>query len=193
MGQQFRTSLVVLVGMTLLTGVAYPLAVTLLGQTLFPRPANGSLVVRDGQPVGSDLIGQPFSKPEYFWGRLSATTPVPYNAASSSGSNFGPQHPDLVKNAKERLDALRSADPTAEAIPVDLVTASGSGLDPHVSPAAAEVQVRRVAAARKMPADDVRRLVALHTEGRQFGVLGEPRVNVLALNLALDGLARQSP
>lgn len=191
--QYLRTSVVVLVGMTLLTGVMYPLAVTLLGQTLFPRPANGSLVVRDGQPVGSDLIGQPFSKPEYFWGRLSATAPVAYNAAASSGSNFGPRHPDLVKNAKERLDALRSADPAVEAVPVDLVTASGSGLDPHVSPAAAEVQVRRVAAARKMPADDVRRLVALHTEGRQFGVLGEPRVNVLALNLALDGLARQSP
>lgn len=191
--QYLRTSVVVLVGMTLLTGVVYPLAVTLLGQTLFPRPANGSLVVRDGQPVGSDLIGQPFSKPEYFWGRLSATAPVAYNAAASSGSNFGPRHPDLVKNAKERLDALRSADPAVEAVPVDLVTASGSGLDPHVSPAAAEVQVRRVAAARKMPADDVRRLVALHTEGRQFGVLGEPRVNVLALNLALDGLARQSP
>lgn len=191
--QYLRTSVVVLVGMTLLTGVVYPLAVTLLGQTLFPRPANGSLVVRDGQPVGSDLIGQPFSKPEYFWGRLSATAPVAYNAAASSGSNFGPRHPDLVKNAKERLDALRSADPAVEAVPVDLVTASGSGLDPHISPAAAEVQVRRVAAARKMPADDVRRLVALHTEGRQFGVLGEPRVNVLALNLALDGLARQSP
>lgn len=193
MWQHLRTSLVVLGVMTLVTGVLYPLAVTLLAQTLFPRPANGSLVVRDGRAVGSDLIGQPFSKPEYFWGRLSATGPVPYNAAASSGSNFGPRHPDLARNAAERIDALRSADPTVETIPADLVTASGSGLDPHISPAAAEVQVQRVAAARKMAAEDVRRLVALHTEDRQFGVLGEPRVNVLALNMALDALTRKSP
>ncbi len=193
MWQQLRTSLVVLGIMTLLTGVVYPLAVTLLGQTLFPRPANGSLVVRDGQSVGSDLIGQPFSKPEYFWGRLSATSPVPYNAASSSGSNFGPQHPDLAKNANERIDALRSVDPTIEMIPVDLVTASGSGLDPHISPTAAALQVQRVAAARKMTVEEVRRLVALHTEERQFGILGEPRVNVLALNQALDALTLKSP
>jgi K+-transporting ATPase ATPase C chain len=193
MWQHLRTSLVVLGVMTLVTGVLYPLVVTLLAQTLFPRPANGGLVVRDGQSVASELIGQPFSKPEYFWGRLSATGPVPYNAAASSGSNFGPRHPDLAKNAKERIDALRAADPTPGTIPVDLVTASGSGLDPHISPAAAEVQVKRVAAARKMADDDVRRLVALHTDGRQFGVLGEPRVNVLRLNLALDALVRPSP
>jgi potassium-transporting ATPase KdpC subunit len=192
MWQHLRTSLIVLVGMTLLTGGVYPLVVTLFSQTLFPGPANGSLVVRDGRPVGSDLIGQPFSKPEYFWGRLSATSPVPYNAASSSGSNFGPRHPDLAKNAKERIDALRSADPGIDAVPVDLVTASGSGLDPHLSPSAAEVQIWRVAAARKIAVEEVRRLVAVHTEGRQFGVLGEPRVNVLALNLALDARAQKA-
>ena len=146
---------------------------------------------RNGQPVGSEQIGQPFSKPEYFWGRLSATSPVPYNAASSSGSNFGPLHPDLAKNAKDRIDALRKYDPSIDAVPVDLVTASGSGLDPHISPAAAEVQVRRVAAARKMTEEEVRAVVRRHTEPRQFGLLGEPRVNVLTLNLALDaGAAR---
>jgi K+-transporting ATPase ATPase C chain len=191
--QHLRSSLIVLGLMTLLTGGLYPLAVTLLGQAVFPRQANGSQIARDGRPVGSELVGQPFTKPEYFWGRLSATGPVPYNAAASSGSNFGPRHPDLAKNAKERIDALRAADPTVETIPVDLVTASGSGLDPHVSPAAAEAQVRRVAAARKMSEDDIRRLVARHTDGRQFGVLGEPRVNVLALNLALDAHAGKAP
>ena len=193
MWNHLRTSLVVLGIMTVLTGGVYPLVVTLLGQTLFPRSANGSLVARDGQSVGADLIGQPFSKPEYFWGRLSATSPVPYNAASSSGSNFGPLHPDLAKSASERIDALRSADPTTGTAPVDLVTASGSGLDPHISPPAAALQVQRVAAARKMAVDDVRRLVALHTEERQFGILGEPRVNVLALNLALDDITRKQP
>lgn len=181
-----RTSLAVLGVMTLLTGVIYPLAVTLLAQTLFPGPANGSVVILNGQPAGSNLIGQPFSKREYFWGRLSETGPVPYNAAASSGSNFGPRHPDLAKNAKDRIDALRKDDPDVGAVPVDLVTASGSGLDPHISPAAAEVQVRRVAVARNMTEEDVRAIVRAHTEPRQFGILGEPRVNVLALNLALD-------
>lgn len=190
MWNHLRTSFVVLGVMTLLTGVVYPLAVTLLAQSLLPGPANGSIVARNGQPAGSDLIGQPFSKPEYFWGRLSATGPVPYNAAASSGSNYGLRHPDLAKNARERIDALRAADPTVGAVPVDLVTASGSGLDPHIGPAAAEVQVRRVAAARKLTEADVRALVQAHTEPRQFGVLGEPRVNVLALNLALDGRTR---
>jgi K+-transporting ATPase ATPase C chain len=190
MWTHLRPAAVVLAGLTLLTGVAYPLAVTLLARGLFPGPANGSLVARDGRPVGSDQIGQPFSKPEYFWGRLSATGPVPYNAAASSGSNFGPRHPDLAKNATARLDALRAGDPTVGAVPVDLVTASGSGLDPHVSPAAAEVQVRRVAAARKLTEDEVRAAVRVHTAPRQFGVLGEPRVNVLALNLALDAMPR---
>jgi K+-transporting ATPase ATPase C chain len=187
-----RASLVVLGLMTLLTGVVYPLALTVLAQTLFPGPANGSIVARNGQPVGSDLIGQPFSKPEYFWGRLSATSPLPYNAAASSGSNFGPRHPDLAKNAQGRIDELRKYDPTVGVVPVDLVTASGSGLDPHISPAAAAVQMKRVAAARKMTVEEVQRLVALHTEGRQFGVLGEPRVNVLRLNLALDSHSRTS-
>jgi K+-transporting ATPase ATPase C chain len=189
MWHHLRTSLVVLGIMTLLTGVVYPLAVTLLARTLFPGPANGSLVVRNGRPVGSEQVGQPFSKPEYFWGRLSATSPVPYNAAASSGSNFGPRHPDLAKNARERIDALRKYDPTVGAVPVDLVTASGSGLDPHISPAAAGVQVRRVAAARNMTEEEVRALVRVHTEPRQFGLLGEPRVNVLTLNLALDARA----
>lgn len=186
MWNHLRTSFVVLGGLTLLTGVVYPLAVTLLAQTLFPGPANGSLIAHNGRPVGSEQIGQPFSKPEYFWGRLSATGPVPYNAAASSGSNFGPQHPDLVRNAQGRIDALRKSDPTIGAIPVDLVTASGSGLDPHISPAAAEAQIRRVAAARMLSEDTVRAMVTAHTEHRQFGILGEPRVNVLALNLALD-------
>jgi K+-transporting ATPase ATPase C chain len=190
MWNHLRTALVVLGVMTLLTGVAYPLAVTLLAQALFPGPAAGSVVTRDGTALGSALVGQPFSKPEYFWGRLSATGPVPYNAAASSGSNFGPRHPDLAKNAKDRIDALKSADPTVESVPVDLATASGSGLDPHVSPAAAEVQVRRVAAARKLTEEQVRSLVQSHTESRQFGLLGEPRVNVLALNLALDAIPR---
>ena len=189
MWSQLRAAFVVLVLMTLLTGVAYPLAVTLVAQGLFPGPANGSLVARDGAPAGSELVGQPFGKPEYFWGRLSATSPVPYNAAASSGSNFGPRHPDLAKNAKDRIDAIRKYDPTVGAVPVDLVTASGSGLDPHISPAAAEVQVRRVAAARKLSEDEVRALVRAHTEPRQFGLLGEPRVHVLALNLALDAAA----
>ncbi len=180
------TSVVVLFLMTLVTGVLYPLAVTLLAQAVFPSQANGSMIDRGGKPVGSSQVGQPFSQPRYFWGRLSATGPVPYNAAASAGSNFGPSHPDLVKNAQSRIDALRQADPAVGAVPVDLVTASGSGLDPHLSPAAAEVQVRRVAAARKRSEDVVRKLVRAHTEDRQFGVLGEPRVNVLTLNLALD-------
>ncbi|QDU22381.1 potassium-transporting ATPase subunit KdpC [Urbifossiella limnaea] len=191
MWHHLRTSLVVLGVMTLLTGVVYPLVVTVLAQTLFRGPANGSLIAHDGRPAGSELIGQPFAKPEYFWGRLSATSPVPYNAVASSGSNFGPQHPDLAKNARGRIDDLRKYDPTVGAVPVELVTASGSGLDPHISPAAAEVQVRRVAAARNMTEEAVRALVRAQTEPRQFGLLGEPRVNVLTLNRALDaGAAR---
>lgn len=186
MWNHLRTSCIVLGAMTLLTGIAYPLAITLLAQTLFPREANGGIVERGGQPVGSERIGQSFSKAEYFWGRLSATSPVPYNAAASSGSNFAPGHPDLAKNARDRIDALQALDPSIRSVPVDLVTASGSGLDPHISPAAAEVQVRRVATARKLTEEIVREYVRKHTEPRQFGILGEPRVNVLALNLALD-------
>jgi K+-transporting ATPase ATPase C chain len=177
--------------MTLLTGVAYPLLVTAVAQAVFPVRANGSVVTDGEREVGSELVGQPFSRPEYFWGRLSATSPSPYNAAASTGSNYGPLHPDLTRNAAARLDSLRQIDPAISHVPVDLVTASASGLDPHISPAAAEVQVKRVAAARKMPEEQVRALVQRHTEPRQFGVLGEPRVNVLMLNLALDAAARQ--
>jgi potassium-transporting ATPase KdpC subunit len=193
MWNHLRTSLIVLAAMTLVTGVVYPLVVTLLAQTLLPEQANGSLIVRNGQPVGSTLIGQPFSKPEYFWGRLSATGPVPYNAAASSGSNFGPRHPDLAKNAQSRIEELRKYDPTVGTIPIDLVTASGSGLDPHISIAAAAIQIRRVAISRKVTEEEIRRLVTLNTQERQFGVLGEPRVNVYLLNVALDELTQKSP
>lgn len=192
MWQPFRTSVILLGAFTLLTGVAYPLAITAISQLAFPRRANGSIVERDGRAVGSVLIGQPFSKPEYFWGRLSATSPMPYNAAASGGSNFGPMHPDLAKNAKARIDALRSFDSTLESIPVDLATASASGLDPHISPAAAAIQVNRVAKARKMTTDEVQRLVDQNTQGRTFRVFGEPSVNVLLLNLALDAETRKS-
>jgi K+-transporting ATPase ATPase C chain len=189
MKEAFRTAAVFLAVLTLLTGVVYPVAVTLVAQAAFPSQANGSLIVRDGKAVGSTLIGQPFSRPEYFWGRPSATSPVPYNAAASSGSNLGPLNPALADNVRARIDALRAADPALKAVPVDLVTASGSGLDPHISPAAAEAQVPRVARARGLSEDRVRQLVVKHTAGPQFGVLGEPSVNVLTLNLELDGAA----
>lgn len=189
--QQLRISIILLALMTVLTGGVYPAIVTIIAQTVFPDQANGSLIVANSQVVGSDLIGQPFSRPEYFWGRLSATTPMPYNAASSSGSNLGPLHPDLVKNAQGRLDELREADPDVKHVPVDLVTSSASGIDPHISPAAAEIQVHRVAKARQMSEDDVRTLVLRHTAGRQFGILGEPVVKVLPLNLDLDQAQRK--
>jgi len=183
-----RQSIAMLALMTALTGIAYPLVVSGLAQLVFPRTANGSVIEHDGKPVGSALIGQPFSDPRYFWSRPSATTPFAYNAASSVGSNLGPTNPALTDAVKQRIDALRAADPgNAAPVPVDLVTASGSGLDPHISPASAEYQVARVARVRGISADAVRKLVAGATEGRQLGVLGEPRVNVLALNLALDG------
>jgi potassium-transporting ATPase KdpC subunit len=185
---QLRPAVVILLLLTVVTGVAYPLVVTGIAQAVFPAQANGSLILRNGRVVGSALIGQPFVDPGYFWGRLSATAPFGYNGAASSGSNFGPLNPALHVAAKARIDALREADPGNPApIPVDLVTASASGLDPHVSPAAAIYQVRRVARARGLDEATVRRLVEQHTEGRQWGVLGEPRVNVLALNLALAG------
>ena len=183
-----RQSIAMLALLTLVTGLAYPLAVTGLAQLLFAHAANGSVIERDGKPVGSALIGQPFSEPRYFWGRPSATSPFADNSAASSGSNLGPTNSALADAVRQRVEALRAADPGNGApVPVDLVTASGSGLDPHISPAAAEYQVARVARARGMPVESVRKLVAGATEGRQLGVLGEPRVNVLALNLALDG------
>ncbi len=186
MKEAFHTSLLMLAMMTGLTGVLYPLAITALARVAFPHQARGSLVVQDGQAVGSSLIGQSFSRPGYFWGRPSATSPIPYNAASSGGSNLGPLNPSLKGNVASRIGSLRHADPSIGQLPVDLVTSSGSGLDPHISPAAAEVQVPRVAKARGKSEDEIRRLIALHTEGRQLRLLGEPRVNVLYLNLALD-------
>jgi K+-transporting ATPase ATPase C chain len=189
MTKQLRPAIVALIILTVVTGVFYPLVVTGIAQLVFPSQANGSLIVKDGQAVGSALIGQPFDDPKYFWGRLSATGPFPYNSAASSGSNLGPINQNLMAAVQARIDALKAADPQNTApIPVDLVTASGSGLDPHISPAAAEYQVRRVAQARGLSDDQVRQVVTQFTEGRTLGILGEPRVNVLQLNLALDGL-----
>lgn len=209
MWTQLRTALLSLLSLTLLTGVAYPLVMTGVAQAAFPHQANGSLIERDGKAIGSELIGQPFDDPKYFWGRLSATSPA-YNAGASSGSNLGPTNPAVADAARERIQALHDAEaagaspnrvaatgehpaePSAEMdttpVPIDLVTASGSGLDPHVSPAAALYQVRRVARARGLDEPTVRHLVEAHVEGRLLGFLGEPRVNVLELNLALDRL-----
>jgi len=187
---QFRAAFVALVLFTVITGVVYPLAVTGLSQVLFPRQANGSLIKEGDKVVGSSLIGQAFEDPKYFWGRPSATNPgPPYDASSSTGSNLGPTNPDLTKAIQERVAALKEADPDNTApIPVDLVTASGSGLDPHISIAAAEYQSGRVARIRALPLEQVRKLIAEHTEQRTLGLLGEPRVNVLELNRALDKL-----
>jgi K+-transporting ATPase ATPase C chain len=189
--KMIRPVIVSLFIFTILTGAIYPMVVTGIAQLIFPDRANGSLLVKDGKLVGSSLIGQPFDDPKYFWGRLSATSPFPYNSASSSGSNLAETNPDLVKNAQGRIDALKAADPQAgKQVPVDLATASGSGLDPHISPAAAEFQIKRVAKARALDDAKVRAIVAQYSEGRQLGVLGEPMVNVLKLNLALDDLGR---
>ncbi|MGE5155052.1 MAG: potassium-transporting ATPase subunit KdpC [Bdellovibrio bacteriovorus] len=188
--KEIRPALVLFVLLTLLTGAAYPLLVTGTAQILFPGRANDSLIERDGKRLGSELIGQPFSDPRYFWGRPSATAPVPYNAGASAGANLGPTNPALEEAVKGRIAALKAADPDNRTpIPVDLVTTSASGLDPHISPAAAEYQIGRIARVRALDTGAVRDLVAQHTRGRQLGVLGEPRVNVLTLNLALDRLA----
>jgi K+-transporting ATPase ATPase C chain len=189
---QLRAAAVLLAAFTLLAGLAYPLLVTGVAQAAFPRQANGSLIEKDGKTLGSRLIGQSFDDPKYFWGRLSATAdangkPLAYNGAASTGSNLGPSNPALVDEVKGRLEALHAVDPeNTRPVPVDLVTSSGSGLDPEISPAAAEYQVARVARARGLDAAAVRSLVDAHTAGRQLGVLGEARVNVLELNLALD-------
>ena len=193
-----KQALLLLVAFTVLTGIVYPLVVTGIVQAIFPRQANGSLIYRNNKPVGSSLIGQSFTDPKYFWSRPSATQttdaepkPLPYNAESSNGSNLGPMNPDLAKAVADRIAALRKADPdNALPVPIDLVTASASGLDPHISPAAAEYQVGRVARVRGMDEKVVRQLVAKHTEGRTFGLLGEPRVNVVELNLDLDSVGQ---
>lgn len=182
-----RPALVSFAALTLLTGLAYPLAMTGLSQALFRDKANGSLIVKNGQILGSQLIGQHTEDPKYFWGRLSATGDFATNAANSGGSNLAPSNPALKTAAERRIQALRAADPAnLGPVPADLVTASGSGLDPHITPAAADFQIRRIASARQMAESVVRKLVAAHTEYRTFGLLGEPRVNVLTLNLALD-------
>ncbi|MRV74596.1 potassium-transporting ATPase subunit KdpC [Duganella sp. FT92W] len=188
MMSQLRPALAVFGALTLVCGVLYPIAVTGIAGAAFPAQAAGSIIEADGKPAGSELIGQPFTSPTYFWGRPSATGPMPANAAGSSGSNLGPLNPALADNVKSRIDALRAADPDNKApIPVDLVTASGSGLDPDISVAAALYQARRVAAARGMPEQQVRALIERESRQRQAGFFGEPRVNVLRLNLALDG------
>lgn len=188
--KELKPAAVVFGLLTVLTGAAYPALITGIAQGVFPSQANGSLIVREGKTVGSRLIGQTFSDPGHFWGRPSATAPMPFNAAASGGSNQGPRNPALQEAVKERIAALKASDPTqAAAIPVDLVTASGSGLDPHISVAAAQWQAPRIARVRHLPESQVRELIASQTEGRQLGILGEPRVNVLELNLALDALA----
>ena len=187
---QLRPAVIMLALFTLLTGLLYPLAVTGMAQAVFPAQANGSILTAEGVAVGSTLIGQPFTDPAYFWSRPSATGPFPYNAAASSGSNLAPTNTALLDAVEERIAALRAADPESKLpVPIDLVTASASGLDPHISPAAAEYQVTRVAEARGLDVGQVAALVQEHTAERQIGFLGEPRVNVLELNMALDELA----
>ena len=195
MTSQLRPAIVLFVVLSVITGIIYPLVVTGIAQVVFPYQANGSVIVQNGQAVGSALIGQQFDDPKYLWGRLSATGPMPYNAydkdtlTASSGSNYGPLNPALLQAVQGRIDALHTADPGNTApIPVDLVTASGSGLDPDISPAAALYQVGRVARVRNLSVDAVTQLVNQHSQGRQFFIFGEPRVNVLELNMALDAL-----
>jgi K+-transporting ATPase ATPase C chain len=191
MSADFFPGLRMLAVLTALTGVIYPLLVTGIARVAFPAAASGSLIEAHGRAVGSTLIGQPFDDPKYFWSRPSATSPQPYNAGASSGSNLGPLNPALVDAVTARVKALRNADPGNVApVPIDLVTASGSGLDPHISIAAAEFQLARVARVRGLPQEKLRALIDQNTEGRTFGVLGEPRVNILKLNLALDAQAQ---
>jgi K+-transporting ATPase ATPase C chain len=192
MRNEWRPAIVTLAALAVITGLIYPLVVTGLAQAFFRDRANGSLLYRDGRVVGSDLVGQSFDDPGYFWGRLSATVPVPYDGAASSGSNLGPLNPGLLQAARARIEALKQYDPgNDKPIPVDLVTASASGLDPHTSPAAADYQVARVARERGVTEAEVRKLVRQHTRGRFLGILGEPVVNVLQLNLALDRLVKK--
>jgi K+-transporting ATPase ATPase C chain len=187
----FLPALRMLVVLSVLTGIAYPYLVTGIAQLAFPHAANGSLIESGGKTMGSSLIGQPFDDPKYFWSRPSATSPQPYNAMASSGSNLGPRNPALADAVRDRIKALRDADPgNTAAVPVDLVTASASGLDPEISVAAAQFQVRRVAKARGTPEERIQTLIADNTSGRTFGILGEPRVNVLTLNLAMDRAAK---
>ncbi|HEV2681360.1 MAG TPA: potassium-transporting ATPase subunit KdpC [Rhodanobacter sp.] len=192
MTKLLRNAVMLLLLMTVITGVLYPLAATGLAQLIFPQQANGSLVVKDGKPVGSVLIGQSFTDPKYFWDRPSATTPQANNGVNSNGSNLGPTNPALSDAVKQRIAALRAADPGNTApVPVDLVTASASGLDPEISPAAAQYQLTRVAKARGLGTAHLQALVSEYTHSRQLGLLGEPRVNVLQLNLALDAVQAQ--
>jgi K+-transporting ATPase ATPase C chain len=185
----FRPMIVLFAAMTVITGIAYPVVVTAVAHAAFPSQADGSLIEKNGKPIGSELLGQQFDAPYYFWGRLSGTSPNPYNAQNSSAANLGPTNPALADEVKGRISALHDADPTNTApIPVDLVTSSGSGLDPEISPAAAAYQIGRIAKARSLSPNDVDALVQRFTSGRQFGILGEARVNVLKLNLALDDL-----
>ena len=187
--RELRPALLIFLVLTIVTGLLYPGIVTVIGRLLFADQASGSVIERDGQAIGSALVGQRFSSPQYFWSRPSATAPQAYNGAASSGSNLGPLNPALESAVRDRIAALRAADPGNDGlVPIDLVTASGSGLDPHISPAAAEYQVTRVARVRNLSTARVRAEVQKATEGRTLGILGEPRVNVLKLNLALDAL-----
>jgi K+-transporting ATPase ATPase C chain len=184
-----RPAIVLLLAMTVVTGIVYPLVVTGISQIVFPHQAAGSLIVKDGKAVGSELIGQNFADPKYFWSRPSASTPQPYNGLASTGSNLGPLNPALTDGIKKNIDALRAADPGNKApVPVDLVTASASGLDPEISVAAANYQAARVARVRGLPVAAVHQLISTHAQARWLGILGEPRINVLQLNLALDEL-----
>ena len=191
MNNLLRPAISLFVLLSIVTGVVYPLLVTGVARLAFPAAASGSLIIREGKPIGSELIGQNFTEPKYFWGRPSATAPQPYNAAASSGSNLGPLNPALAAAVKARIEALRAADPgNPRPVPIDLVTASASGLDPHISPAAADYQAERVARSRQLDPQTVRQLIAQYSEGPDLGVFGEPRVHVLRLNLALDAIKR---